>query len=113
MIKQVTAVVGCLTLGAAFSGPAAENYRFDEIVHMSCVEAWAAAEAKTPNVIKMIEVLAEHTLAARQLSFPDTEEAGRQLGDYIEAGCDNNPHNLLYNEVDKGIRQVVLGKIGS
>jgi hypothetical protein len=47
------------------------------------------------------------------LSFPDTEEAGRQLGDYIEARCEENPHDLLYNEVDKGVRQVVLGKIGS
>jgi hypothetical protein len=113
MIKRIAVVAGFLALGTAFSGAAAEKYSFDQIVHMSCVEAWAAADAKTANVVKMIEILADHTLAARQLSFPDTEEAGRQLGDYIEARCEENPHDLLYNEVDKGVRQVVLGKIGS
>ena len=113
MIKRIAVVAGFLAWGAAFSGVTAEKYSFDKIVHMSCVEAWAAADAKTANVIQMIEVLADHTLAARQLSFPDTEEAGRQLGDYIEARCEENPHDLLYNEVDKGVRQVVLGKIGS
>jgi len=112
MIKKTVVVAGCLSMGIGLSSAAAEEYSFDNIVHMSCVEAWAAADAKTANVIKMIEVLAEHTLAARQLHFPDTEEAGSQLGDYIEAGCDKNPHVLFYNEVDKGIRQVVLGKIG-
>jgi hypothetical protein len=94
-------------------GVAAEGYRFDRIVHMSCVEAWQHSGENTQNVVAMIEVLAEHSLSVRQIAFPDTEDAGRRLGDLIEKGCDESPHNLLYNEVDKGIRLVVSGETGT
>ena len=110
-MKMIHVVVTGLLLvlsQAVLSAPA--EYRFEEIVHMSCDEAWAAANEKDENAIAMIIVLADHSLATRQMSFPDTQQAGDDLGDYIVAECNKHPENLLYNEVDKGLRKVVNGR---
>ena len=98
-----------LTLGQTMAA-LPEAYRFADIVHMSCNEAWVAAGEKDENAIAMIIVLADHSLAARKMSFPDTQQAGDDLGDYIVAECNKHPENLLYNEVDKGLRKVVNGR---
>ncbi len=93
----------------AVAAPA--DYRFEDIVHLSCDEAWAVAGEQDENAIAMVIVLADHSLAARQMQFPDTRQAGDDLGDYVVAECNKNPENLLYNEVDKGLRKVVNGSL--
>ena len=107
-MKMIHIVTGglLLTLSQTVAG-SPEEYRFEDIVHMSCDEAWAAAGEKDENAIAMIIVLADHSLTARKISFPDTQQAGDDLGDYIVAECNKHPENLLYNEVDKGLRKVV------
>ena len=112
-MKQYQAIFAATLLGLPIASAwAASSYVFDDIVHMSCVEAWQYSGENTENIIAMVEVLASHSLNARNMTFPDTEEAGRRLGELIEKGCDERPQDLFYNEVDTGIRLVVTDSSG-
>ena len=100
------AVVLGAGLVALLPAQAADEPAFDEIVHLTCIEAWQASNQNVDAFVVMINVLAKHSLAARGLTFPDTLEAGERMGRMIDAGCRAAPENVLYNEVDKAVRAI-------
>ena len=96
----------CSLLAIGASLDAAEKYKFDDIVHMNCAEAWKIANEKENNVYQMVLVLGNHSLKARKLTFPDTKKAGDTLGDLIVAGCVWDPEANFYGIVDRSVRVV-------
>ena len=86
----------------------AETYEFDELVFLSCEEAWAKSGESTDQVVEMIRVLTEFSLQKRELAVPeDREELSAQFGELIKAFCTVQPDDLLYNAVDKALRRLL------
>ena len=89
------ALVWAARLVSPLPAQATDEPSFDEIVHLTCIEAWEASSQNVDALVVMINVLAKHSLAARGLTFPDTREAGERMGRMIDAGCRAAPENVL------------------
>jgi hypothetical protein len=90
------------------AAPAAESYEFDELVYLSCEEAWAKSGESTDQVVEIIRVLTEFSLQKRELAVPKgREELSAQFGELIKAFCTVQPDDLLYNAVDKALRRLL------
>ena len=92
MMRAVMLRGGLAALAMALwaTGPAAaaeESYKLEEVVHYSCKEAWQAVGESDQKLISLVTVLADHSINVRKLKFPDTQEAGDQLGDIIIVFC--------------------------
>ncbi|MEO1249504.1 MAG: hypothetical protein AAFW76_06645, partial [Pseudomonadota bacterium] len=63
-----TLTAGLIAL--ATPSPAQETYEFDDIVYLSCAEAWQESGELVENAISMIKTMAQFSLDKRQLSVP-------------------------------------------
>ena len=95
------------TLATAGVTAAQADIQFTDIAHMSCGEAWTAAGDSEETFVEYVMVLANHSVEARKIAFPDTKEAGDELGDRIVAGCVWDPDSNMYGVVDRAVRRVV------
>jgi hypothetical protein len=84
-----------------------KTYEFEDIAHLSCTEAWAAAEKNVDNSISMIETLLGYLLESRGQKFPDTKEAGAAFGAALDKTCKADPRQLFLAAIDSSLRQVV------
>ena len=71
MCRSLTAIAA---VAASLTAAAAESYEFDELVYLSCEEAWAQSGGSVDQVVEMISVLTEFSLQKRELAIP---RAGR------------------------------------
>jgi hypothetical protein len=107
------AVLALATPAAAAQGaPAAKpvakkTYEFEDVAHLSCSAAWAAAEKNVDNSISMIETLLGFLLESRGQAFPDTKEAGAAFGTALDKSCRADPSQLFLAAIDAALRQVV------
>ena len=84
-------------------------FKVVELIPMTCAEAWAASGKDYTEMYRILAALATVSLANRELSFPDTKEAGIDAGTGIAKDCEADPHGLLYAMVDKHVRRVAEG----
>ena len=77
-----------------------------DLLPLTCAQAWVRAHKSYPEMIAIVKTLARVSLANRDLTFPNTREAGRQAGRGIAEECKADPHGLLFAMVDKQVRQV-------
>jgi hypothetical protein len=77
-----------------------------DLLPLTCAQAWVRAHKSYPEMIAIVKELARVSLANRDLTFPNTREAGRQAGRGIAEECKADPHGLLFAMVDKQVRQV-------
>lgn len=73
---------------------------------LTCVQAWVAAKKSYPQMINTVKTLARVSLANRDLTFPNTREAGLDAGKGIAEDCKADPHALFFAVVDKHVRRV-------
>ncbi len=73
---------------------------------LTCAQAWAAAHKRYPEARAIVTTLAEVSLANRDLTFPNTREAGFDAGKGIADDCKADPDALLFAIVDKHVRRV-------
>jgi hypothetical protein len=108
-MRSLGMVLAAGTLIASTAPAAAEDaYEFDEVVYLSCEEAWAKSGQSTDEVIKMIRVLTEYSLTKRELAVPEGRaDLSAEFGNLIKAFCTAQPDDLLYNAVDKAIRRLL------
>jgi hypothetical protein len=57
-------------------------------------------------MVSIVETLARVSLADRDLTFPNTREAGLDVGKSVAADCEADPNGLLFAIVDKHVRRV-------
>jgi hypothetical protein len=57
-------------------------------------------------MLSIVKTLARVSLANRELTFPDTHEAGLDAGKGIAEDCKADPNALLFAIVDKHVRRV-------
>ena len=73
---------------------------------LTCAQAWAAAHKTYPEALAIVTTLAKVSLANRNLTFPNTREAGFDAGKGIADDCKADPDALLFAIVDKHVRRV-------
>lgn len=78
----------------------------EELMPMTCAQAWAAAGKQYPAMYDIVATLATVSLANRDLTFPNTKEAGMDAGKGIAEDCETDPQGLLFGIVDKHVRRV-------
>jgi hypothetical protein len=78
----------------------------EDLLPLTCAQAWAAAGKKYPAMFDIVATLATVSLANRDLTFPNTKEAGMDAGKGIAEDCTADPQSLLFAIVDKHVRHV-------
>ena len=93
-------------VGAHPAKPPNATVDIADLLPLTCAQAWVRAHKSYPEMIAIVKTLARVSLANRDLTFPDTREAGWQAGRGIAEECKADPHGLLFAMVDKQVRQV-------
>ena len=113
-------IAGALTqLGAqgragSRESPLASTLTADQALPLTCAQAWAVAGKSYGPMLAIVTTLAKVSLANRELTFPNTREAGIDAGTGSAQDCKAVPQALLYAVVDKHARRVVeAGKTAS
>lgn len=78
----------------------------EELMPMTCAQAWAAAGKQYPAMYDIVATLATVSLTNRDLTFPNTKEAGIDAGTGIAKDCEADPQGLLFGIVDRHVRRV-------
>jgi hypothetical protein len=78
----------------------------NEVLPFTCAQAWVEGGRTYSGLYSVVETLARVSLANRDLTFPDTKEAGLDAGNGIAADCKADPDALLFAIVDKHVRRV-------
>ena len=78
----------------------------DEALPLTCEQAWVAGGKSYQPMMAIVKTLAKASLANRNLTFPNTREAGIEAGKGIADDCKADPDALLFAIVDKHVRLV-------
>jgi hypothetical protein len=85
---------------------AAPTLTIGEALPMTCEQAWIAGGQKYAPMLATVKTLAKVSLANRNLTFPNTREAGVNAGRGIADDCKADPNALLFAVVDKHVRMI-------
>ena len=107
--KSAAASPAGTSAAKATSAAPSKPYKVVEVIPMTCAQAWAASGKDYAQMYRMLAALATVSLTNRELTFPDTKEAGVDAGTAIAKDCEADPHGLLYAMVDKHVRRVAEG----
>src|SRR5262245_41766028 len=101
-----------LNVGAQRSAPAARTdkttLQAEQLLPMTCLQAWVTANKSYPEMLAIVKTLARVSLLNRDLTLPDTREAGVEAGKGIADDCKADPDSLLFAVVDKHVRRVAM-----
>ena len=92
---------------ATSSARAATQHKAEDVLPLTCAQAWVQAGKGYPGMLAIMQTLARVSLANRDLTFPNTREAGQDVGRGIAEDCKADPNGLLFAFVDKHVRRVV------
>lgn len=76
----------------------------DQILTATVHQAWILAGKDEANFFEIVRELAAISAANRNLTVPDTTDAGKKAGAYIRAQAKEDHDQLLYEIVDKAVR---------
>ena len=76
-----------------------------ELLTSTVHEAWLASGRNEDKFFDMVKQMAELSAHKRGVNLPDTEEAGRQMGNLIKENARRDPDQLLYAVVDTAVKQ--------
>jgi len=107
-------VVVLLALPASARPPAPQKtaWAAADLLPLTCAQAWVKAGRSYPQMVAIVKTLARVSLANRDLTFPNTREAGLEAGRGIVADCKADPHGLLFATVDEHVRKVAKPAAG-
>lgn len=111
-IKMIALLIALAVSGNAANAVAGQSgkagkYKFSDIAHLSCKDAWHQADKSVDKAFAMIETLTVYLLKQRQQQFPDNQESGNQFGKSIDTRCKADPDQLMLSAVDAALREVV------
>lgn len=76
-----------------------------ELMGLSVHEAWLKSGRDEDKFFGMVKQLAEVSAQKRGVTLPDTEAAGRKMGNLIKASARRDPDQSLYAVVDAAVKQ--------
>ena len=80
------------------------NYSKEQILTATVHQAWELSGKNEANFFEIVEQLAAISASNRGITLPDTEAAGRKIGDYIKRSAKADTDQLLFAVVDKAVR---------
>jgi len=75
-----------------------------ELLPLTCAQAWAVSNKNSSGMLAIVRTLAHVSLVNRDLTFPNTREAGMEAGKAIADDCKADPNALLFAIVDKQVK---------
>jgi hypothetical protein len=78
----------------------------DQIVTKTVHEAWVASGRNEDKFFAMVQQCAELSAKNRDITLPDTAEAGEKFGAWIKKEARKDPDQLLYAVVDRAVRYI-------
>jgi hypothetical protein len=93
-------------VAAAQTAKAPRAWKAADALPLTCAQAWLQGGKTYPGMLAVVDTLARVSLANRDLTFPNTREAGLDAGKGIAEDCKGDPHALLFAIVDKHVRRV-------
>ncbi|MCL7991260.1 MAG: hypothetical protein M8840_08970 [marine benthic group bacterium] len=87
--------------------PESADWGIADALPLTCLQLWQAYGENNQDVIDIVTTMAGMSVINRELEFPQTEEAGRMLGEGILKGCTQDRNDLMYAIVDRNVRKVV------
>ena len=87
--------------------PESADWDIADALPLTCLQLWQAYGENNQDVIDIVTTMAGMSVINRELEFPQTEEAGRMLGEGILKGCTQDRNDLMYAIVDRNVRKVV------
>src|SRR5215831_6993734 len=108
VVAVAVALGGVLSIAAAEQKPAPPKTKqaAADLLPLTCVQGWMKSNRNYTGMRLIVVTLARVSLANRDLTFPDTREAGLQAGKAIAEDCKADPNALLFAIVDKHVRSV-------
>lgn len=88
--------------------PADADWDIADALPLTCLQLWQAYGEDDEDVVEIITTMAGMSVINRELEFPQTEEAGRMLGEGILESCTQDRNDLMYAIVDRNVRKVVM-----
>ncbi len=78
----------------------------NQLVTKTVHEAWVASGRNEDKFFAMVQQCAELSARNRDITLPDTTEAGEKFGAWIKKEARKDPDQLLYAVVDRAVRYV-------
>ena len=91
--------------GDTSTGPG-KTFPIEQIITSSVHDAWLLSGKDESTFFDIVQQLAAMSAEKRGITLPDSEAAGRRMGNYIKAQAKLDHDQLLYVVVDKAVRMV-------
>ncbi len=88
------------------AGAQASEIPIDQILTKTVHEAWVASGRNEDKFFTMVQQCAELSAKNRDITLPDTTEAGEKFGAWVKKEARKDPDQLLYAVVDRAVRYV-------
>jgi hypothetical protein len=76
----------------------------NQIITATVHQAWVLSGKNEATFFEMVEQLADICAKNRGIALPESEAAGRRMGEYIKHAASTDSDQLLYAIVDKAVR---------
>ncbi len=83
--------------------PTQTHYSHDQLLTSTVHQAWELSGKSEANFFEMVAQLADISAKNRGITLPDSEAAGRRMGEYIKRTAKADTDQLLYAVVDKAV----------
>jgi len=83
----------------------------EQLMTASVHDAWVMSGRNQATFFEMVAQLAQISAQKRNITLPNTEEAGERFGEEVKKNAKADPDQLLYVVVDKAVQQI--GKTGT
>lgn len=85
---------------------ATQNWTIDQVVTDTVSDAWHQGGETEQGFFAIVKTMAQYAAEKRDVTLPDSREAGRRMGQYIKQQARLDHQQLLYPIVDKAVRMV-------
>lgn len=75
----------------------------DELITSTVHQAWLLSGKNEATFFEMVQQLAQLSAKNRDITLPDSVDAGRRMGAYIKTSAKADTDQLLYAVVDKAV----------
>jgi len=82
------------------------NYTAEQILPLTVHQAWLMSGKDEGKFFEIVTQMAELSAKNRNLSLPESAEAGRKVGEMIKMMAKKDTDQLLYAIVDAAVRKV-------
>jgi hypothetical protein len=87
--------------------PTQEHWDPNQIITATVHQAWVLSGKDERTFFEMVEQLADICAKNRGIMLPESEAAGRRMGEYIKHAAAADSDQLLYAIVDKAVLMTV------